>query len=147
MIAFTVYGVARPKGSMRAFRRKGGGRPIITDGNRNVHTWQRQIAVAAATAAARVPFDARSQLFASPVHCEIRCFLPRPKAYLRPANRDRDVPHVGRPDLDKLTRAVLDALTHVLFDDDAQVIELIAVKRYANGASAARVEIAIRPAV
>ena len=35
-----------------------------------------------------------------------------------------------RPDLDKLQRAVLDALTGVLFSDDGQVVQLAAVKQY-----------------
>ena len=39
--------------------------------------------------------------------------------------------HTTAPDLDKLTRAVLDALTGVLYLDDKQVIELHARKQYA----------------
>lgn len=34
------------------------------------------------------------------------------------------------PDLDKLARAVLDALTGIAYRDDAQVVELLASKRY-----------------
>lgn len=40
-----------------------------------------------------------------------------------------DVP-TKNPDLDKLTRAVLDALTGIVYRDDAQVVELLASKRY-----------------
>jgi len=36
----------------------------------------------------------------------------------------------GKPDVDKLCRAVLDALTGILYHDDAQVISLNASKRY-----------------
>jgi Holliday junction resolvase RusA-like endonuclease len=36
------------------------------------------------------------------------------------------------PDLDKLVRAVLDALTQVTFRDDSQVVGIIAMKRYAT---------------
>lgn len=37
-----------------------------------------------------------------------------------------------RPDIDKLARAVLDALTGVAYDDDEQVVKLIASKEYAE---------------
>ena len=33
-------------------------------------------------------------------------------------------------DIDKLIRGLLDALTTVLFDDDSQVVEVCAIKRY-----------------
>jgi Holliday junction resolvase RusA-like endonuclease len=34
------------------------------------------------------------------------------------------------PDLDKLIRAVLDALTGIAYHDDAQVVELVTTKKY-----------------
>ena len=37
-----------------------------------------------------------------------------------------------RPDIDKLSRAVLDGLTGVAYEDDEQVVKLIAVKEYGN---------------
>ena len=37
-----------------------------------------------------------------------------------------------RPDLDKLVRAVKDALTKVLWHDDGQVVEILARKFYAQ---------------
>jgi crossover junction endodeoxyribonuclease RusA len=40
---------------------------------------------------------------------------------------------VGSPDIDKVCRAVLDALTGILYRDDAQVVALSAVKTYADG--------------
>lgn len=39
---------------------------------------------------------------------------------------------ITRPDLDKLVRCVLDALTGVAYLDDSQVIDLKASKRYGN---------------
>lgn len=35
-----------------------------------------------------------------------------------------------KPDVDKLTRAVLDALTGVVFEDDQQVVDLLGTKNY-----------------
>lgn len=42
----------------------------------------------------------------------------------------------SRPDLDKLLRAVLDALTGIVFVDDGQVVKLNAGKEYGNVAGA-----------
>jgi Holliday junction resolvase RusA-like endonuclease len=75
--------------------------------------------------------------------------LPEPGAFRvsitfhvqRPATVKRALPTVY-PDLDKLVRAVLDALTGRVWDDDAQVCELIASKRYATGHLGAEIEIA-----
>lgn len=47
----------------------------------------------------------------------------------RPKSVTREFPTVA-PDLDKLTRAVLDGLTGVAYVDDAQVILIQAVKTY-----------------
>jgi len=37
-----------------------------------------------------------------------------------------------RPDIDKLARAVLDALTGVAYEDDEQVVKLVASKEYTD---------------
>lgn len=47
----------------------------------------------------------------------------RPKRHLEPDKR---------PDVDKLVRSVLDALTGIVWHDDGQVVELQARKRYAT---------------
>jgi crossover junction endodeoxyribonuclease RusA len=70
--------------------------------------------------------------------------FPRPKDHWLPvgAGTKRSAPvlkpgaPIGvthKPDLDKLCRAVLDALTGILYLDDAQVVALAASKRYADG--------------
>ena len=46
-----------------------------------------------------------------------------------PARRIREAPCV-RPDVDKLARALLDALTGVAYEDDGQVVTLTVRKRY-----------------
>lgn len=143
ILRFTVYGVAEAKGSTRAFHRPGMRAPVITDSNRNVKAWQRLIADAAGTALAELP-DADRRLIAGGARVEVTYFLPRPKALDRPKHAGAE--HTKKPDLDKLTRAVLDALTAVAWTDDAQVIELVACKRYAALGYPAHVEIAVGPA-
>lgn len=50
------------------------------------------------------------------------------KVYVKP-QYEREVPH-STPDLDKLIRAVMDALTGVLYLDDSQVYAIMAQKTY-----------------
>ena len=59
------------------------------------------------------------------VHVYFRFPFPRRRGRLCP---------VVRPDVDKLVRALLDALTGVAYEDDAQVVELFALKVYADDA-------------
>lgn len=63
----------------------------------------------------------------TPVSVRIYFLMPRPKTVTR------DMPTVP-PDLDKLCRAVMDALTDAgLWHDDSQVIDLGATKIYSAG--------------
>lgn len=62
-----------------------------------------------------------------PVAVRARFALPRPRS--RPK---RDHWPDRRPDLDKLGRALLDALTGIVFLDDAQVVALDPTKEYAG---------------
>ena len=60
-----------------------------------------------------------------PVAIELDFFL------LKPRTIKRDYPTVP-PDLDKLIRAVLDALTGIVYRDDSQVISIVASKSYGD---------------
>ena len=121
-MTFTVYGTPIPQGSMKGFiMSKGrGGKPYvaITSANAKVAPWRQEIAQAAIEA--KVPHVDRG-----PVKLTVLFAVPRPasrpKKYTAPDKR---------PDLDKLVRAVLDALTSIAFRDDAQVIEISARKAY-----------------
>lgn len=120
VLRFTVVGIAQPKGSTRAFLKKG--RPVVTSDNPKNKSWERQVAVMARLAMQEQHF----QYLAGPVALEVQFYLPRPQAI-----RDTRVPHVKKPDLDKLVRSVKDALTKMAFEDDSQVVCLHASKRYA----------------
>lgn len=118
-IRFTVFGVAQPKGSTRAFMPKGARFPVVTSDNPKLKAWQRVVALAAV--AARM----RQAPSSGPVAVEIDFALPRPLHLAKKATR----PHITRPDVDKLARGILDALSKVLFEDDGQVVRLSATKR------------------
>jgi Holliday junction resolvase RusA-like endonuclease len=137
-VTFTVYGVAQPKGNMRAFLKRGMKFPIVTETNRNVRSWSQLVAEGASDALIRT---GGAQLTGSvSVSC---CFaLPRPKKYQR---RGVEPAHCVAPDLDKLVRGVLDALSQVVFVDDAQVVSLSAVKFYAAIDTAPYAQIQVEP--
>jgi Holliday junction resolvase RusA-like endonuclease len=74
-----------------------------------------------------------------PVEIEVRFRLPRPKS------RPEDVWHAVRPDVDKLVRAVLDALSSArLWRDDSQVAYLRVWKRYETPGDPTGASIALR---
>ena len=50
-----------------------------------------------------------------------------------------------KPDLDKLVRSVKDGLTRVAWKDDSQVIDVKAMKRYADEGTAPHAVITIQP--
>jgi crossover junction endodeoxyribonuclease RusA len=121
-VTFAVVGTPEPKGSMRAFVR--GGRAVLTSDNPDLKRWQ--AAVRASAQRAMTMAGGCHSTVAASVTLDFR--LPRPKAL----PKRRETPHVKRPDVDKLARGVLDALTGVVWADDSQVAALRATKRYAG---------------
>jgi Holliday junction resolvase RusA-like endonuclease len=134
-IAFAVRGLPVAQGSARAFIAKG--RAIVaTEGNRTrgpLGAWRTAIADEARRAMGTDP------CLVGPVAVTVEFTFPRPRSHYLAAGRRRPVPelrldapgwHSGPPDADKLSRALLDALTLVVFRDDRQVAELVARKRY-----------------
>ena len=126
-IVFEVLGVPVPQGSMRGF--KVGGSVRITHSNAApLRSWRDSVASAARdeSVAAGIRF-ARPE----PVKVKVEFRLQRPKSQTK---AQRSVAYVAtKPDLDKLARGVLDALTAAqVFDDDSQVAVLEVSKVYAN---------------
>ncbi len=119
-ITFRVYGTPVPKGSMRAFVNRG--KPVVVHQDaKGIGAWTQSIAAAALDARER----ADEPLPDGATEVTMVFFLPKPKSVRRKH------PH-KRPDLDKLVRTVLDALTGILFADDGQVVSLTAEKHYAD---------------
>ena len=104
-------------------RHVGGGRMI--EMNKDLHPWRRDIAMTAVEQNAEIRDGA--------ISVTLDFYFTRPRGHfgkrgLRPSAPAR--PSV-RPDIDKLARAVLDALTGIAFRDDGQVAELVCRKHYA----------------
>ena len=72
----------------------------------------------------------------SPVRCGLRFLLPRPKTVVRQRPTSR-----FDGDIDKHVRAVLDAMTGIIYKDDSQVVEVNAAKFYTNGECGVWIEV------
>ena len=128
-----VYGTPVPQGSKRHV-----GRGILVESAAGLKDWRHDV-----TVAARKEMDRRLPL-EGPVSVFLTFSLRRPKSTPR-----RILHPVTRPDLDKLARGVLDALTAAgVFGDDSQVVELTCGKQYAGSVGALEipgVEITVAP--
>lgn len=136
-IEFAVRGLPVAQGSARAF--VAGGRAIIaTDAHRPrtpLGAWRTAIATEARAAIADEP------LLEGPIFVRVAFVMPRPKSHFLPANSRRTAPvlrpdaptwDTRKPDVDKLLRSLFDALTNVVWRDDAQVVRVQAVKLFSG---------------
>jgi crossover junction endodeoxyribonuclease RusA len=131
-VRVTVHGEPQTKGSTRAIaQRRKDGSLIARVFNDNARTkqWQQSMAWAAQLQ--------RPIRFSGPVALDVTFRLARPQKHVGPDAVST------RPDLDKLVRTVLDALSGVCYHDDGQVAELTARKLYAPPGPL--VEIVVRP--
>lgn len=128
-VAFTVIGVARPKGSTRAFMRPGMKFPIVTSDNKSVKGWEQSVRAA-------IQQHCAGQFFHGPLTVRIAFYLPRPKSLGK-----KFADHTKKPDLDKLARGSLDAMKGVLWNDDSQVVALNVTKQYAVEQPRADIEV------
>lgn len=121
-----------PQGSKRIGRAGKSGRPLLLDANAKTKPWRNELARAAI------------ERFASPelgdVHVIVNFCFARPKShYLKSGELRRGAPPFkkSKPDIDKLQRSVLDALTGIAWRDDSQVVSVDARKMWsANGSVA-----------
>jgi crossover junction endodeoxyribonuclease RusA len=120
---FRVVGIAAAKGSMRAFLPKGSTRPILTSTNRSLKSWENLVRAKASAAAESLNWLLPERDI--PVSVFVSIALPRPKSLPK-----KKLAHTKKPDLDKLARGILDALTGICYHDDSQVTSLSATKSY-----------------
>lgn len=120
---FDVYGQPITQGSKRAFRNPKTGRIMQVESTEaKLRPWRAAMATAAEETLAG------AALLRGPVAVTLRFWMLRPKSH-----KGRTWPaHKGSGDVDKLARAVLDALTNVMLADDAQVVALGCVKDYGD---------------
>jgi Holliday junction resolvase RusA-like endonuclease len=127
LVWFAVPGTPQPQGSTRAFVKAG--KVVTTSANPNLRPWRDSLILAAKEAR-----KGRDSL-TGPVGVIVEFYVARPKGHygkrgLLPSAPKR--PFV-RPDLDKLIRGVLDALTQsAVLVDDGQVVDVWASKEYGD---------------
>jgi len=119
---FFVQGIPVPKGSKSLIRTKSGRYVMVEGGNlKKRHTlksWMRAVQhVAESVVDCPIP---------GPVVLEVTFWLPRGKTI------DRDLPCV-KPDWDKLSRGVCDALENAgVYENDSRITDAHVYKRYAK---------------
>lgn len=121
ILTMEVRGIPAPQGSKRHV-----GHGVMVESSANVEPWRE--AVRSEVQSAGVP------PMEGPIRVTATFWLPRPKRHFR-ANGElhKWAPDLcpTRPDLDKLLRSTLDGLkTGGAYLDDAQVVEVAAVKHY-----------------
>jgi Holliday junction resolvase RusA-like endonuclease len=110
VISFRVDGVPVPQGSMRVFNGH-----VVHNKGAELAVWRSAIAIEARRAGCTPEPGA--------VKLDLLFVMPKPSTV------KRTQPTVA-PDLDKLIRAALDAMTAIAYVDDGQVTEIIAQKVY-----------------
>lgn len=140
-IRFFVPGKPIPGGSKRGFVNPRTGGVIITEAAGQANKEWRAMVVASCREVFKKP------ALEGPLELRIEFRMPRPQShYGTGRNQGRLKPtapthHTTRPDSVKLTRALEDALTHILWRDDSQNVILHVVKRYADCNPGALVEV------
>jgi Holliday junction resolvase RusA-like endonuclease len=126
-LRIAVYGRPQPAGSKRFVGRAKNGRGIVIDSNPKAGEWKDQVAQVAGEAMDGAP------LMRGPLKVSMLFTRSRPKAHLKKTGKLRDsAPRypVTKPDVLKLARGVEDALTGVVWGDDAQIVEEVLWKHY-----------------
>jgi len=119
-----VLGIPVPQGSKRVVRGH-----LIDVNQAKLRDWRQLVGQACQQA---------GHFYHGPVVVGFDFYLPRPKGHFGQGRNARilkasspDFP-ATKPDLDKLIRACLDAMSGIVFRDDSQVTALIASKFYAH---------------
>jgi Holliday junction resolvase RusA-like endonuclease len=129
-LTFCVWGHPEPAGSKRALPRKGApGQFVVIDDNPKSKSWKRVVA----TMGAHFRDRAHYPIIEQAVGIRVTFLRERPKYHFRANGALRpeapDYPDT-KPDTTKLLRGVEDALTGVLWNDDAQIVDQHVYKRW-----------------
>lgn len=128
-IHFTAYVTPQPQGSMKGFVLPGkwGAKPraILTSDNKKLKPFRGEVTREAMSALSKAgiaePFAAKHV----PVSMVMDFYFQKP-----PSVPKKRKGMVVKPDLSKLVRSTEDAMTGILYVDDAQIVELSVRKHY-----------------
>ena len=138
-LSFFVSGLPVAQGSLKWFPVKGPRRIILTSTAKGLKPWREVVCYAAREAMQKAGATMTTEAVAG----GMTFILPRPKALKNKATPR----HTKRPDLDKLQRAGLDAMSRIVYFDDSQVDDWLPMpgrrKRYAKPGETPGVEIRV----
>jgi Holliday junction resolvase RusA-like endonuclease len=121
-VSFTVRGVPVPQGSKRALVHRSTGRAVVIEqGGQRHKDWRADVKYQA-----HIAMNDWEDILTGPVGVSICFTMPKPKS----APKTRRTWPDKRPDLDKLVRTILDAITGEVIADDAQVIGAIPTEAF-----------------
>lgn len=127
MIEIVVPGIPKPAGSKRVVTNRSTGKAYVIDACDKSRDWKTTVAQCASDAWNGEP------LMTGPIRLTIVFCVARPRAhYGAKGSLKLSAPTypTTRPDLTKLVRAIEDALTGVIWRDDAQVVSQTVMKIY-----------------
>lgn len=130
-VGFWAFGVPIPQGSKRIGRNPATKRPILLDDNDKVlKPWRDAVTYAARDGARGV------EKFDCPVRVDLTFYMLRPAGhYKKDGTLRASAPKwpAVKPDIDKLERAVFDAITAAgVWADDSRAVVVVKSKQYAD---------------
>lgn len=121
------------KGSMRAFMPKGGKFPVVTDSKTGeLRAFERDVRQLFGVEMDRQQLPCATE---QPFEILLCYFMERPSGDYDKHGGVRAAARCSpwvKPDLDKLERATLDALSGLVYDDDSRVVRVVKEKRFAT---------------
>lgn len=119
-VSFFVLGQPVSKGNMSAISLPGKRYSTLIDSTKGLKQWSRAVWTEAFRNRPSSPWE-------GPIRVELEFFMRRPKSLA-----SKVVWMVKKPDIDKLVRAVNDAMSGVIYVDDNQVCNISASKAYSD---------------
>jgi crossover junction endodeoxyribonuclease RusA len=134
-IEFSVTGDPAPQGSKRHL-----GNGVMVESSTKVKPWRSDVRDAAERAMESSEYLSDIDMWLAPLTVVVTFRFPRPKTHYGTGKNERVLKTSSpahpvaknRNDIDKLARAVLDGMTNVVFADDSQVVNLVAMKHYVD---------------
>lgn len=139
MITVQTYGTIPTKGSFRNVGRRGG-KAVLVNSNKETTAWTNEFRAVLVKNGWGTPG-------AGAFHVHLYVYKQRPKSHYSGRGENAAIRKecasekcLVRPDLDKVARAALDAMTGYVYFDDSQVVQLDTEKHWA-GRHGVRVEV------
>lgn len=133
MHTFTVIGKPEPGGSKSGFIHPHTKHVVVVDANKKLKPWQKEV-----KRQVLEQLGGQKLLLDGPLAVRFRFYLARPQGHygtgsnaLRIKDSAPALPIV-RPDVLKLSRGVEDALTDIVWHDDAQIVDEYLEKHYGD---------------